>query len=264
MPWSNPISERIVARIRALLPGDWKSRAGDRFRKTTQTISDFAEEHHITPAELLGDGVDLGRRKLEGLASHEYAEALKNFAEEEKIRTEIELNRRSMEAELKRKEAEARLAEISTVNAEIELLQKLKEAGIALHRDSRGTLTALPTPPEFDLLTILDSKQIAAGTLEEGVTIETDGVHVRGHIKAPTISYPTERVIIEAGAKVQGDLHAHTVVIRAEAEVVGDVWASDMIDVKALGKLEGDAHAARIAIEDGAFFKGGIDIKKPD
>jgi hypothetical protein len=76
MPWSNPISERIIAQIRALLPGDWKSRAGDRFRKTTQTISDFAEEHHITPAELLGDGVDLGRRKLEGMASHEYAEAL--------------------------------------------------------------------------------------------------------------------------------------------------------------------------------------------
>jgi cytoskeletal protein CcmA (bactofilin family) len=28
--------------------------------------------------------------------------------------------------------------------------------------------------------------------------------------------------------------------------------------------LTGDVAAARISIEDGAFFKGGIDIKKPE
>jgi cytoskeletal protein CcmA (bactofilin family) len=28
--------------------------------------------------------------------------------------------------------------------------------------------------------------------------------------------------------------------------------------------LSGDVAAARISIEDGAFFKGGIDIRKPD
>ena len=30
------------------------------------------------------------------------------------------------------------------------------------------------------------------------------------------------------------------------------------------GALSGDVAAARISIEDGAFFKGGIDIRKPD
>jgi cytoskeletal protein CcmA (bactofilin family) len=36
------------------------------------------------------------------------------------------------------------------------------------------------------------------------------------------------------------------------------------VDIRAEGALTGDVTAARISIEDGAFFKGGIDIKKPE
>jgi cytoskeletal protein CcmA (bactofilin family) len=40
--------------------------------------------------------------------------------------------------------------------------------------------------------------------------------------------------------------------------------ATDRVDIRAEGSLSGDVAAARISIEDGAFFKGGIDIRKPD
>jgi cytoskeletal protein CcmA (bactofilin family) len=36
------------------------------------------------------------------------------------------------------------------------------------------------------------------------------------------------------------------------------------VDIRAEGALSGDVSAARISIEDGAFFKGGIDIRKAD
>jgi cytoskeletal protein CcmA (bactofilin family) len=36
------------------------------------------------------------------------------------------------------------------------------------------------------------------------------------------------------------------------------------VDIRAEGSLSGDVTAARISIEDGAFFKGGIDIRKPE
>jgi cytoskeletal protein CcmA (bactofilin family) len=36
------------------------------------------------------------------------------------------------------------------------------------------------------------------------------------------------------------------------------------VDIRAEGSLSGDVAAARISIEDGAYFKGGIDIRKPD
>jgi cytoskeletal protein CcmA (bactofilin family) len=46
--------------------------------------------------------------------------------------------------------------------------------------------------------------------------------------------------------------------------VRGNVTATDRVDIRAEGSLSGDVAAARISIEDGAFFKGGIDIRKPE
>ena len=43
----------------------------------------------------------------------------------------------------------------------------------------------------------------------------------------------------------------------------GNCQASDRVDIRSEGSLTGDVIAARISIEDGAFFKGGIDIRKP-
>jgi cytoskeletal protein CcmA (bactofilin family) len=39
--------------------------------------------------------------------------------------------------------------------------------------------------------------------------------------------------------------------------------ASDRVDIRGEGSLTGDVVAQRISIEDGAYFKGGIDIRKP-
>ncbi len=41
-----------------------------------------------------------------------------------------------------------------------------------------------------------------------------------------------------------------------------NLTASDRVDIRSDGSLTGDVVAARISIEDGAFFKGGIDIRK--
>ena len=43
----------------------------------------------------------------------------------------------------------------------------------------------------------------------------------------------------------------------------GNVMASDRVDIRNEGSLTGDVVAQRISIEDGAYFKGGIDIRKP-
>jgi len=46
-------------------------------------------------------------------------------------------------------------------------------------------------------------------------------------------------------------------------KVRGNINASDRVDIRSEGSLTGDVIAQRISIEDGAFFKGGIDIRKP-
>jgi hypothetical protein len=159
------IVTRLVARIKALLPADWLGRAGEEFRDGTQAISEFAEKNRLLPEDILHDGVDLGRRKIEGLATHEHAGAQKNYAEAEKTfqeteekKIDIELKKRSFEMDISQKEAnvaktheetrklraEADLAELIALKALIELQKTLADAGVAIHRDERGNFTVMP------------------------------------------------------------------------------------------------------------------------
>ena len=60
--------------------------------------------------------------------------------------------------------------------------------------------------------------------------------------------------------KVAASINAREIVVMGK--VRGNVSATDRVDIRAEGALTGDVAAARISIEDGAFFKGGIDIRK--
>ncbi|MGC9969721.1 MAG: hypothetical protein ABSE56_03935 [Bryobacteraceae bacterium] len=169
MPDGPSLLTRIVASIRALLPSDWFGRAGQRFRDATQAVSDFAEEHHLRPKDIAEEGIELGRRKLEGLANQEYATALKDFADAEQKTIETEFQRRSLESKVRREEAQAqkeevevRLAELKVIEAEVQLRQKLTEAGVILYRDSAGNLTALSLPPSCDLVRPAERRLIEA------------------------------------------------------------------------------------------------------
>jgi cytoskeletal protein CcmA (bactofilin family) len=61
--------------------------------------------------------------------------------------------------------------------------------------------------------------------------------------------------------QVAANIMAREVVVLGK--VRGNVNASDRVDIRSEGSLTGDVTAARISIEDGAYFKGGIDIRKP-
>jgi hypothetical protein len=139
------IISQLVAYARALLPEDWQGEAGRRFRKTTAVVSQFAADNQVCPRDL----VALGRRKLEGLGSREFAAMVKDYAEAENAKIDAELKRRSLECEMRRKEAEAREAEIRVLNAEIELVGRLKEAGAIFRTDEKGNLTVLPAPKDI-------------------------------------------------------------------------------------------------------------------
>lgn len=252
----------IIVRIRALFPNDWTGSPGKRFRKTTQAISDFADEHHITSAELLHDGVDLGRQTFEGFTSHhEYAEALKNFAKDERVRLETEVQKRAMGTKFRRQTGEARKPEEEALFAEIsiaELVGKLQDAKVLLRRDAQANLTALPVPHGISLGDLLDQRTLPA---RGNVTEESDGVHVRGGMLGP-ISFPGKLLLVEPGARVQGDLHADVIQILAGAEVRGKVHGTTHVQIRRDGRLIGDIQSAKITIEDEACFRGEVDITK--
>jgi cytoskeletal protein CcmA (bactofilin family) len=60
--------------------------------------------------------------------------------------------------------------------------------------------------------------------------------------------------------RVRAQISAKTVVIHGN--VTGNVRGSDKVELKNTAVLAGDIVTKRIAIDDGAFFKGGIDVQK--
>lgn len=65
---------------------------------------------------------------------------------------------------------------------------------------------------------------------------------------------------------LNGTVHASMQVreLDVQGNVQGDVEASERVQIRKDAKLVGNIKAARIVIEDGAYFKGNIDIVKPE
>ena len=76
-----------------------------------------------------------------------------------------------------------------------------------------------------------------------------------------TINLPGNRVTVGRNGQVAANITSREIVVLGK--VRGNIIASDRVDIRSEGALTGDVTAARISIEDGAFFKGGIDIRKP-
>ena len=72
------------------------------------------------------------------------------------------------------------------------------------------------------------------------------------------ISLKDHNLTIGANARITADIHAKTVVV--VGEVVGNITADDKVEVTATGSMKGDITAPHVVLEDGARFKGSIDM----
>jgi cytoskeletal protein CcmA (bactofilin family) len=94
-------------------------------------------------------------------------------------------------------------------------------------------------------------------------------LYVEGTIEG-NISLPGERVTIGMNGRVSANMMSSTTPCISAQELVimgqvfGNVSATDRVEVREDGSLTGDIMTARVSIADGAFFKGGIDIRRPD
>jgi cytoskeletal protein CcmA (bactofilin family) len=106
-----------------------------------------------------------------------------------------------------------------------------------------------------------DQAVISKGLFVKGEISGTESLYIDGKVEG-SISLPGNRVTIGRNGQVGANVTAREVVVLGK--VRGNVTATDRVDIRAEGALSGDVAAARISIEDGAFFKGGIDIRKGD
>ena len=93
----------------------------------------------------------------------------------------------------------------------------------------------------------------------KGQIVAREDLTIDGEVEG-TVECHEHRLTIGPNARVQSNLKAREIVIHGSIQ--GNVEAADKIDIKKEAKLVGDIKTSRIVIEDGAYFKGSIDISK--
>jgi cytoskeletal protein CcmA (bactofilin family) len=92
-----------------------------------------------------------------------------------------------------------------------------------------------------------------------GQIFSKEDLYVDGDVEG-TIECQDNKLTIGPNGKLQAAVRAREVIVLGQ--IKGNVEAADRIDIRKDARLVGDIKTARIVIEDGAYFKGSIDIVK--
>jgi cytoskeletal protein CcmA (bactofilin family) len=65
---------------------------------------------------------------------------------------------------------------------------------------------------------------------------------------------------IGSNGKIKAQIFAKAVVV--QGEVVGNITASEKVDIRDGGSVDGDLTSPRVAIAEGAHFRGSIDMQR--
>jgi cytoskeletal protein CcmA (bactofilin family) len=114
-------------------------------------------------------------------------------------------------------------------------------------------------PPRPVTTTTADQATIGKSLVIKGEVTGSESLYIDGRVEG-SINLSGNRVTVGRNGVVAANINAREIVVLGK--VRGNLTASDRVDIRSDGSLTGDVIAARISIEDGAFFKGGIDIRK--
>jgi cytoskeletal protein CcmA (bactofilin family) len=118
-----------------------------------------------------------------------------------------------------------------------------------------------PSAPPRPVTTTATSDQATIGKslVIKGEVTGSESLYIDGRVEG-SINLSGNRVTVGRNGVVAANINAREIVVLGK--VRGNLTASDQVDIRSDGSLTGDVVASRISIEDGAFFKGGIDIRK--
>jgi cytoskeletal protein CcmA (bactofilin family) len=101
------------------------------------------------------------------------------------------------------------------------------------------------------------SARIGTGLAIKGEIIGSEDLQIDGKVDGP-ISLQGCELTVGPTAQLHSEIRAGEVIV--SGKVIGNVYARGRVDIKKDGSIIGDISSARISIEDGAHFKGRIEI----
>jgi cytoskeletal protein CcmA (bactofilin family) len=97
---------------------------------------------------------------------------------------------------------------------------------------------------------------VGKSVIFKGTLISSEDMTIDGQVEG-TIEIRDQGLTIGPDADIRADIVARTVTIHGT--VIGNIRASDKVDIRETGRIDGDLVCPRIALADGALVRGRVD-----
>jgi cytoskeletal protein CcmA (bactofilin family) len=114
-------------------------------------------------------------------------------------------------------------------------------------------------PMEMNRTDRTDVAHIGKSVVIKGELSGSEDLHVDGEVEG-SIDLKEHVLTIGPHGRVRANVHAREIVVHGKVD--GNLNGTDRVELKRSAVQMGDISTQRIVIEDGAFFKGAIDIRK--
>src|SRR5882724_8302306 len=104
-----------------------------------------------------------------------------------------------------------------------------------------------------------DIVNIGKSVVIKGELNGSEDLTIEGHVEG-TIQLREHVLTIGPNGKIKAQVFAKSVIVLGE--VNGNVTASDKVDIRDNGSVDGDSVSPRVAIAEGAHFRGSVDMQR--
>ena len=105
-----------------------------------------------------------------------------------------------------------------------------------------------------------DVAHIGKSVLVKGELSGSEDLYLDGEVEG-SIELKDHSLVVGPHGRVRAHINARDVTVHGKVD--GNIRGSERVELKRSAQVAGDIATQRVVIEDGAFFKGGIDIRKP-
>ena len=104
-----------------------------------------------------------------------------------------------------------------------------------------------------------DIVNIGKSVVIKGELNGSEDLTIEGHVEG-TIQLREHVLTIGPNGKIKAQVFAKSVIVLGE--VTGNVTASEKVDIRDKGSVDGDIVSPRVAIAEGAHFRGSVDMQR--
>jgi cytoskeletal protein CcmA (bactofilin family) len=104
-----------------------------------------------------------------------------------------------------------------------------------------------------------DVAHIGKSVVVKGELSGSEDLYLDGEVEG-SIELRGNSLTVGPNGRVRANVHAKDVVVHGKVD--GNIRGTERVELKKSAVLNGDIATQRIVIEDGAYFKGAIDIQK--